>query len=212
MDTRATGRASILTVPVPAGARGVALNLTAAGAAGAGYVTAYPCGGAVPVVSNVNFGPGETIAGAAYVPVGPDGTICVFSEVPVDVIVDLTGTFDDAGALAFTPASPSRVYDTRNAIGGWAPIHGLGQTTDMRVAPDAAVAVTGTLTLVSPVTAGFSTAFGCGTMPPTSNANAAAGAVIANSVTVGIAPSGRLCIYSSATSHVLFDTSGWWAP
>ena len=129
----------------------------------------------MPVVSNVNFGPGETIAGAAYVPVGPEGTVCVFSDVAVDVIVDLTGTFDDDGALAFTPASPSRVYDTRNAIGGWSPIHGLGQTTDMRVAPDAAVAVTGTLTLVSPVTAGFLTAFGCGAMPPTSNVNAAAG-------------------------------------
>jgi hypothetical protein len=188
------------------------LNLTVTGAAGPGYVAAYPCGGVAPVVSNVNFGAGETIAGAAYVPVGSDGAVCVSSNVPVDVIVDLTGTFDDAGALAYTPASPSRVYDTRNAIGGWAPIHGSGQTTDIRVAPETAVAVTGTLTMVSPVTVGHLTAFGCGTMPPTSNANAAAGTVLANSVTVGVGAGGRMCIFSSSAAHVLFDTSGWWAP
>ena len=166
----------------------------------------------MPVVSNVNFGPGETIAGAAYVPVAADGTVCVFTDVPVDVVVDLAGTFDEAGALAFTPAQPTRVYDTRNAVGGWAPIHGLGQTTDMRVAPETAVAVTGTLTLVAPVTAGYLTAFGCGPVPPTSNANATSGVVLANSVTVGLGPAGRMCIHSSATTHVLFDTSGWWSP
>jgi hypothetical protein len=212
IDTRASGRSQQVLFTAPAGARAVALNLTALGAGATGYLSAYPCGGAVPEVSNVNFGAGETIAGAAYVPVGADGAVCVYSNVAVDVIVDLTGTFEDAGALAFTPAVPTRVYDTRNAIGGWSPIHGLAQTTDMRVAPDAAVAVTGTLTLVSPVTAGYLTAFGCATMPPTSNLNAAPREVLANALTVGLGPSGRMCIFSSSTAHVLFDTSGWWAP
>ena len=42
--------------------------------------SAYPCGGAVPDVSNVNWGPGEIVAGAAFVPVAADGTFCVFTQ------------------------------------------------------------------------------------------------------------------------------------
>ncbi len=211
-DTRATGRVGTLVVSAPAGADAVAVNLTATGSASSGYLSAYPCGGATPEVSNVNFGPGETIAGSAFVPVGDDGTVCVFASTPVDVIVDLTGTFSPAGALAFTPAVPTRVYDTRNAIGGWAPIQGVGQTVDVRAAPDSAVAVTGTLTMVGPPWPGFVTAYGCGALPPTSNVNAASSVTLANSVTVGLAAGGRLCLQTSTMSHVLFDTSGWWAP
>jgi hypothetical protein len=50
------------------------------------------------------------------------------------VIVDLTGTFGDGG-LSFVPVRPTRMLDTRNAIGGWSPIHGSGETLDVRVAP-----------------------------------------------------------------------------
>ena len=212
VDTRATGRAAMLAMAAPAGSSGVAINLTATGASAQGYLTAFPCGGTVPVVSNVNFLGGETIAGSAFVPVGVDGTVCVFSSVPVDVIVDLTGAFAPGGALAYTPTAPTRVFDTRNAIGGWSPVQGIGQTIDVRATPDTAVAVTGTVTMVGPPGAGFATVFGCGAVPPTSNVNVAGGAVLANSVTAGLAPAGRLCIRTSTMSHVLFDVSGWWAP
>jgi hypothetical protein len=212
VDTRATGRVATVVAAAPSGSGGVAINLTATGAAAAGYLTAFPCGGPVPVVSNVNFLAGETIAGSAFVPVGADGTVCVFSSAPVDVIVDLTGTFAPGGALAYTPAAPTRVYDTRNAIGGWSPVQGIGQVIDVRAAPDTAVAVTGTVTMVGPPAAGFATVFGCGNLPPTSNVNVAAAAVLANSVTVGLAPAGRLCIRTSTMSHMLFDVAGWWSP
>jgi hypothetical protein len=90
-------------------------------------------------------------------------------------------------------------------------VHGGGQTTDVRVAPPTAAAVTGTLTMVAPGGAGFLTAFGCGDVPPTSNVNAPRGGVLANSVTVGLASSGRLCVRSSVATQVVFDTTGWWA-
>ncbi len=212
VDTRATGRAALLALNAPAGSSGVAVNLTATGGSAQGYLTAFPCGGPAPVVSNVNFVAGETIAGSAFVPVGADGRVCVFSSVAADVIVDLTGTFAPGGALTFTPTAPSRVFDTRNAIGGWSPVQGVGQTVDVRAAPDTAVAVTGTVTMVGPPAAGFATVFGCGDVPPTSNVNVAAAAVLANSVTAGLAPAGRLCIRTSTMSHVLFDVSGWWSP
>lgn len=217
-DTRATGRPALLRLDVPLAATpdasAVVLNLTATGATRAGFVAAYPCGGSVPVVSNLNFGPGETVAGAAYVPVGEEGDVCLFSNVQseVDLVVDLTGVFTPSGVLAFTPAVPTRVYDTRDGTGGWSPVHGGGQVTDVRVAPPSAAAVTGTLTMVAPAGPGFVTVFGCGTLPPTSNVNAARAAVLANSVTTGVASGGRLCVRSSTATQVVFDTTGWWAP
>jgi hypothetical protein len=211
LDTRNTGRAQLLTLAAPTGAAAVALNLTVTGSSVGGFLTAYPCGSTVPTVSNVNFGVGETIAGAAFVPVGQNGQVCLFTNTPVDVVVDLTGTFSATGDLAFTPATPTRVYDTRDGTGGWTPIQGAGQTTDIRVAPPEARAVTGTLTIVTPGRAGFLTAFGCGAVPATSNVNAPRAGVLANSVTVVLADAGRLCIRALSPTHVVFDTTGWWS-
>src|SRR4029079_4183100 len=75
-----------LTVPVtgraglPAdGVAAVTLNVTATGPTDAGYLTAYPCGTAPPLASNVNYAPGQTVANAATVAVGAGGAVCVFS-------------------------------------------------------------------------------------------------------------------------------------
>jgi hypothetical protein len=211
-DTRTSGRTPLLRVPVPAGADAVALNLTAVGAADFGFLTAFPCGGEVPTVSNVNFGPLEAVAGSAYVPVGADGAVCVASSTAVDVIVDLTATFGAGGALSFVPAGPGRVLDTRTGAGGWSPILGANQRIDARVAPPGAVAVTGTITLVGPLRDSFLTAWSCDGAPTTSSVNAGRLGVLANAVTTGVAAGGRLCVQGPAVTHVLFDTTGWWTP
>ena len=67
------------------------MSLTAVLSPHAGYLTAYPCSDEVPLVATVNHGPNELVSGTAFVPVGPEGTICVFMRNPVDVTVDLTG-------------------------------------------------------------------------------------------------------------------------
>jgi GDSL-like Lipase/Acylhydrolase family len=209
LDTRATGRADLHRVLVPGGATAVAVTITATGASAPGYLTAFPCGGEVPVVSNVNYGVGEDVAGAAFVPTA-SGAICVAASSSVDVIVDLTGSFAADGELGFLPVDPTRTADTRRAIGGWATVHGAGQVIDVRVAPPGAVAVTGTITLVEPVTTSYLTAWGCGPAPTTSSVNATAGAVLASAVTVGVDPGGRLCLRAERVGHTLFDTTGWW--
>jgi len=210
VDTRETGRPNELVVPAPAGAGAVALNIAVTNASTAGFVTAYPCGRARPLVANVTFAAGETISNAAYVPVGDGGAVCLFANVATDVVVDLTGTFARDGALGFVAATPTRVYDSRDGTGGWSPIQGIDQTVDVRVAPAVARAVTGVLTMVTPLAPGFLTAFGCGGPPPTANVNAWTGDVVANTVTVGVADAGRLCVLSSTTTQVVFDTTGWW--
>jgi len=220
LDTRVSGRRSVLEVPVPVTATAVAVTLTATGSAKRGFLRASACapddlrpgsGG----VSNVNFGPGESVAGTAFVPTSPSHTICIVSNVSTDVVVDLTAAFAPAGALAFRPATPTRVLDTRSGIGGWSPIHGSEQSFAVRVAPSDARAATGTITTVGPLARGFvavspSTAT-CAGVPSTSSVNALTGVVMANSVTVGT-PGGRVCVYANRATQTLFDTTGWWVP
>lgn len=211
-DTRTNGRVEVVVAEVPAGTVAAVVNLTAIDAGAGGYLTASACDGARPEVSSVNFAPREVVAGSAYVPVGASGKICVYASTPVDVLVDLTGTFaaDDSG-LRFVAANPARTLDTRNTIGGWRGRQGPGQTIDVAVAPPGARAVTGTLTVATAGLATYLTAWPCGDpMPATSNLNAPLAGTTANSLTVGVSPESRLCVSSFSSGHTLFDTTGWW--
>jgi hypothetical protein len=210
VDTRATGRSRVLVVPTPPGATAVAVNLTVVNADTPGFLRATPCGSTVDV-SSVNYQAVEAVAGSAYVTTSAQGTICVETSTPADVIVDLTGQFGDGG-LSYVPVAPTRMLDTRNAVGGWSPIHGPGQTLDIRVAPPEARAVIGTLTIVNPTRAGFLVAHACGPLPPTASVNAAGGLALANSLTTGVSSDGRLCVYADPMTHSLFDATGWWIP
>jgi hypothetical protein len=79
---------------VPAGASAVALNVTAADPAGAGYVKVYPCGTGDPLVSNVNYRAHQVAAAnLAVVKLPADGRVCFSSFAPTDLVVDLAGWF-----------------------------------------------------------------------------------------------------------------------
>ena len=215
LDTRHSGRPGpdgVVAVPMPAGAEAVAVTLTVTGADRGGFLSAYPCGGAPPDVSNVNFGSDEPVAGAAFVPVGDDGAICILTALAdVDVIVDLTGTFTSDGGLGLVVAPATRLLDTRSGVGGWGPRHARNARVEITAAPPEARAVTGTLTLVAPRGEGFLSAEACDVTSETSSVNALDAQTMANSVTVGVSD-GRLCISSSATGHTIFDVTGWWTP
>lgn len=211
VDTRETGRANPLVVNAPDGADAVAVNLTAARGDAPGFLTADACTVERSEVSNVNFLANEPVAGAAIVPVSSAGTICVWSSTSVDVIVDLTGTFTDGGDYRFQPVEPRRMIDVRDGTGGWVPVIGAGQAIDAQVAPVDVEVVTGTLTLVRPLQNGYA-ATDCGPDPETSGVNATAGSAMANGTTVALESNGRLCVWSSATAKVMFDTTGWWVP
>jgi hypothetical protein len=211
LDTRNTGRQAVVAVAAPAGSAAVALTLTVTGSTADGFLTAYPCGAEPPLVSNVNFAAGETVAGAAFVPVGADGNVCVFTNVAVDVIVDVTGTFSAGGGLRFVPVTPTRVVDTRDGTGGWKGVQANGQTIEVVAAPADAVAVSGTITIVAPFAPGYLTGTVCGAPAgQTSSVNASTGAVMANSLTVALSPGGTVCIGTLSSTHTLFDTTGWW--
>ena len=212
LDTRETGRQVESVIPVPAGATAVALSLVGLDATSAGSLTVWSCDTPRPDLAQIHFGPGEIIAGAAYVLASAGATVCVSTSVPADVVVDITGTFSPAGRLRYTPAVVRRMLDTREGIGGWQGQLDTGQTVDLQPAPPGAQAVSGTITLVEPRISGWLRATPCGQSQLSSSVNAPLGAILANSLTVGLSADQRLCIQTYRNGHALFDISGWWAP
>lgn len=107
---------------VPDGATAVVLNMTATRSGGSGYLQAFPSGqAAVDSTStlNVDFA-GQTIANAAFAPLGDRGQVTVFTTFTTDVILDVFGYFvpaESATAGRIVPLTPTRILDTRNDIG-----------------------------------------------------------------------------------------------
>lgn len=211
LDTRQTGhsvRDEPLRVQVSPDATAASVTLTVVGADAPGFLTAYPCASTIPDVSNVNYLVGEPVAGSAYVPLA-SGELCIYTSSSVDVLVDLTGTFSESAPLRFTSVQPRRLLDTRSGIGGWAPIHARNSRVNLPAAPEDAAAVTGTFTIVEPLSQAFLIAEPCNAVTDTSVVNATTGGILANTSTVAVS-NGRLCITASQPTHTLFDVSGWW--
>ncbi len=125
VDTRVTGgrlgAREVLRVPVlgvggvpGSGVVGVALNVTAVGTAGPGWLRVWPCGSVEPATSSVNYAAaGAVEPNAVVVPVDATGEVCVLSKVASDVVVDVMAWFD--GGLQGVPGA--RIVDTRVGIG-----------------------------------------------------------------------------------------------
>jgi hypothetical protein len=77
------------------GTTAASVNITATGALTSGYLTAYPHGVARPTASSVNYVSGRSVANMSVMPLGSSGAIDIYNGggKPVDVIVDLNGTY-----------------------------------------------------------------------------------------------------------------------
>ena len=102
---------------VPSDASAVALNVTMTQTQAGGYATVWPCGTPRPEASNVNFGPGSTVANGVIAPIGANGSVCVYTSANAHLIVDVAGWFTGGAASSFDGNVPKRLVDTRNGIG-----------------------------------------------------------------------------------------------
>ncbi|MCB1002020.1 MAG: CAP domain-containing protein [Acidimicrobiales bacterium] len=211
------------TAGVPVGARSVVLNVTSTNAVGAtGFVTAYPCDRPVPIVSNLNPERGRDRANLVVVPLAADGSVCFFSERPVDLVVDVTGYLADDAPATFTASTPFRFVDTRDHVRAEvnAGSRGLslqgGREIEVPIAgrrgvPAGVTGVSVNVTITQPVGGGYLTAWPCGERPVASTANFARGDTVANAAHLPLSASGSLCLFSTTTAHVVIDVNGWWS-
>lgn len=189
---------------VPAGAGGVAVNVTATGPWGAGYLTAYPCGQALPNASTLNVGAGETRANHAMVALDGTGDLCIYTSVTTHILADLAGWYGGSGS-AYRPVTPTRVRDTRQT-GGL--VHDAVAAFAGKVPADT-TAVTLNVTTTTPLWGGYATVYPCGqAVPDTSNINYTTGDTVPNLVTVKLGAGQQVCLFSSAPAHLIVDLAG----
>ena len=207
---------------VPASALAYSLNVTAVPAGPLGYLTIWPGGTTQPVVSTLNSLDGRIKAAAALVEKGPAG-VSVYGSAKTDVVIDINGYFvpaNDPAGLAFYPVTPCRVADTRLAngpLGG--PGMGAAQTRNFPVdsgacgIPASAKAYVMNVTVVPPGPLGYLSAWPAGAAQPTvSTLNALNGGITANAAIVPAGVNGAISIYTSASTQVAIDVSGYFAP
>ena len=199
--------------PVPTA---VAINITAVDATSAGYVTAWPDGSPQPLASTLNQQPGRAVANLAIVAVGANGRIRLYTSAPVNIVVDLLGTWaPHPGATTagrYQALAPLRLLDTRTAGAPLSP----GATTVVAVAGHGGVPATGAAAAVLNVTvtgstgAGYWTAWPSGTpRPAASTLNTNTGDTIANATIIPVGVDGTISIYTQSGGHVIVDITGW---
>jgi len=205
---------------------GVAINITATGADGAGFVTAFACGQARPVASNVNHRAAQSVSNMAMVALAADGRVCFYSHARTHLVVDVFATIGSDGPpdATVTIRSPVRIVDTRIGLGA-SPSSAIGPLPAMRefVVPiDVSLADSGragstvaglallNVTAVHPSADGWLAVRPCGTtLPEISNLNVEAGSITPGHVVAAVGTSGSVCIVSMVSTDVVVDLLGW---
>jgi hypothetical protein len=142
---------------------------------------------------------------------------------PTNVIADLAGWFGTGGANlggdGFRAVTPSRLLDTRNAIGGPTRPFSAFEMRTLKVAgvggvPSNATSVVVNVTAANVTGSGFTTVFPAGTTLPTaSNLNYRAGDVRANLAVVRVGSNGSISLYAAESStDLIVDVMGSFAP
>ncbi|HTJ70271.1 MAG TPA: S53 family peptidase [Actinospica sp.] len=211
------------TQTIPSGITGIAMNVTVTNPTSGGFLAVYPNENsagttiAVPNVSNINFGKGQTIPNTVMVPVGKDGIVDFhngeLSTGSIDVIADIAGYYTSGtSGDVYHPLGPVRVVDTRIGEGesSTAPIAGKGKL-DLGL-PSSYAAVVANLTVVSPQVGGYLNAYPLGTATPnSSNVNFGAGETVPNSAIVQSDSGLEFYNNASGTVQLVVDLSGYFS-
>jgi hypothetical protein len=202
---------------VPAGARVVALNVTAVTPTRPTFLTLFPSATQRPFVSSLNVGAGGIVSNFVYAQLGPDGRLDIYNhDGMVDVVLDVVG-YLPAGT-DFTTVTPSRVLDTRNRTQGdhAGPLQ-QGQTVSQVIAgrngvPADATAVAVNITAVNPSHTSFLTVFPAGERRPgTSALNFGPRSVVGNFLVLKLGSRGAVELYNhQGSAGVVIDVVGYY--
>jgi hypothetical protein len=187
------------------------INFTVTGAAGGGFVTAFPCAAGPPNVSSLNYVGGRDIANAAWVPTDATGAVCAVASSPIDLVADLIAVIGDSvGAARYQAVVPTRVSDTRSALGNFSGRVGPTERVGRTFTPESnVVGLLETVTVTAATSPGFVTVGPCtGALPSVSTLNYAKADDIANTTLVDVRADGLACHVASATTHLIVDITG----
>jgi hypothetical protein len=200
----------------PTDAIAVSLNVTVTDARADGFITVFPCGTDRVDGSNVNYTKGSTVANAVIAKLGTKGTVCLFTYAPVHLVVDADGWVP--ATSDYVPTAPNRLLDTRQLDTPARPDGGLvpaGTTVSLTIGgrtgvPADASAVVVNITAADTRGPGVVSIVPCD--QPTINAstlNFIAGQNVPNLTIAALDTTGRLCVRTTAATHLLVDLNGW---
>ncbi len=234
LDTRTNGETlgpnsslnlNVIGGSVPANADAVALNVTVTDTTAGSFLTVYPAGEPHPLVSNLNWAPGETVPNLVIVPVGSGGEVTFYNDQGrTDVVVDLEGYFapepSNTTVGSYVPLTPSRIVDTRAGSGEpySGDTMGPGGSLDIQVTGRGGVPTGGVSAVLMNVTVtdttapSYLTAYPQGeSQPLASNLNWLGGETVANRVVVPVNPTtGQITVYNDqGNTDVVVDVDGY---
>ena len=216
---------------IPDSARVIVGNATVVNQNGTadGWVNLFPSDAPQrPVISNLNFTPGQVVPNAFTVGLGADGAFKIYSTTQIDFIVDITGYYahpSAEGLFYHALSQPIRFLDTRSGPGDCASSTGaLGSDSTRTVMvrgitctltiPASAKALVGNATVVNAGRAdgGHIRLFpSTSNRPEVSNLNFGPGQVIPNAFTVALGSDGAFKVYSTTATHFVVDISGYYS-
>jgi hypothetical protein len=202
----------------------VVLNVTVTNTTGDGYITVSPSGETRPIVSNINFVPGQTVPNLVTVKLGANGRVNIYNSAgSTDVIADVAGYYTSVAPPSgghFTALTPARLLDTRDGTGtSGVGALGLNQQINLGVVGVGGVPSTGVtavalnVTVADPTGTGYLTVWPAGEARPTASThNFEPGLTVANLVLAKVGAGGQVSIFNSAgLTHVVADVTGYFS-
>lgn len=232
-DTENLQTATSACTGIPAAALAIVGNATTVNPLSNGFLTLFPANATRPVIASSNFTAGRVVNGPFTVGLSSMGEFKIYTAATTDLVVDLLGYYspeaiDANGAgLLFTPLrQPVRLLETRagEPVGCYKPgaplIGGSTYTQPARgtcggeMVPSSALGLVGNATAVFPVANGFLTLWPSAAIQPTvATSNYRAGRVYNRHFIVGLGNAdGAFKIFSAATTNLVVDLSGYFAP
>jgi hypothetical protein len=172
-----------------------------------------------PNSSNLNFRAGGDVANAVAVTIGNGGRVTFFNNKgTTHLLIDVVGYFQPTTGKRLTSTAPSRVLDTRNAIGSVRAPVGEGESRVVQIT--GGVVPTGANAVVLNVTASEGTRGGYVSVvpgdqaaePTTSSVNFGPNTIKANLVIVPLASDGSIRVFNKfGTTAVIADVLGYYS-
>ena len=186
------------------------LNVTAVNPTASSFLTVFPESTTQPVVANLNFTAGESLANLDTVPVGVQGGVTIYNHTGgTDVVVDVEGYYTTTPQVTglYNPVAPKRVFGTFQ-VGG---VIGAGTSQPVTVTGGSTGVPVDASAVVANVTAAGSTgpsfltvypapATGSPTPPTAANVNFSKGQIIGNRVTIPVGADGQIEVYNHTGS------------
>ena len=211
---------------VPAtGVTAVVMNVTVTEPTWFGFITAWPSGEPQPLVSNLNFVPGQTVPNLVTVKLGANGKVNLFNSIgSTHLIADVAGYYTATPPPSggrFTAVTPARLLDTRDGTGTGGNTAPIAQAASINLSVTGVGGVPSTgvsgvalnVTVDQPTGTGFLTVWPAGeARPNASTHNYVPGLTVANLVVSKVGANGQVSIFNSAgSSHVVADVIGYFS-